>query len=101
MGLFDFIKNLGGNPETKIHKACDMAKNPKAIREDRWAALEFLADDAADAETIAAAKAEAEAARAAADEAAAKVGELQSLVDADTEQEEAITALLDSVELPS
>ena len=50
MGLFDFIKNLGGNPETKIHKACDMAKNPKAIREDRWAALEFLADDAADAE---------------------------------------------------
>ncbi len=50
MGLFDFIKNLGGNPETKIHKAAEMSKNPKAIREDRWAALEFLADDLADAE---------------------------------------------------
>jgi len=60
-----------------------------------------LANDAADAETIAAAKAEAEAARAAADEAAAKASELQSLVDADTEEDEAITALLDSVELPS
>ena len=60
-----------------------------------------LANDAADAETIAAAKAEAEAARAAADEAATKVSELQSLVDADTEEDEAITALLDSVELPS
>ncbi len=50
MGLFDFIKNLGGNPDTKIHKAAETAKNPKAIRDDRWAALEFLADDIDDAE---------------------------------------------------
>jgi hypothetical protein len=60
-----------------------------------------LANDAADAETIAAAKAEAEAARVAADEAATKVSELQGLVDADSEEDAAITALLDSVELPS
>lgn len=50
MGLFDFIKNLGGNPEAKIQKASETAKNPKAIREDRLAALEFLAEDVADTE---------------------------------------------------
>lgn len=50
MGLFDFIKNLGGNPESKIQKATEVAKNPKAIREDRMAAIEFLADDVKDTE---------------------------------------------------
>ena len=50
MGLFDFIKNLGGNPESKIQKAADLAKNPKAIRDDRMAALEYLADDVQDTE---------------------------------------------------
>ena len=50
MGLFDFIKNLGGNPDAKIQKAAEMARNPKAIREDRWAAIELLADDVKDAE---------------------------------------------------
>lgn len=50
MGLFDFIKNLGGNPEARIQKASDMAKNPKAIREDRWAAIEMLADAVTDTE---------------------------------------------------
>jgi hypothetical protein len=50
MGLFDFIKNLGGNPDSKIQKAAETAKNPKAIREDRWAAIEYLAFDAKDAE---------------------------------------------------
>ena len=48
MGLFDFIKNLGGNPDTKIQKASDLARNPKAIREDRWAAIEMLAEDVSD-----------------------------------------------------
>jgi HEAT repeat protein len=48
VGLFDFIKNLGGNKETRIARSSDLAKNPKAIREDRWAAIEFLADDVAD-----------------------------------------------------
>lgn len=50
MGLFDFIRNLGGSPEAKIQKASDLAKNPKAIRDDRWAAIELLADDLDDPE---------------------------------------------------
>ncbi|MEI6834435.1 MAG: hypothetical protein WCL28_10640 [bacterium] len=50
MGLFDFIKNLRGNPDARIQKASDLARNPKAIREDRWAAIELLADDVSDAE---------------------------------------------------
>lgn len=50
MGIFDFFKKLGGNPDSKIQKASDLAKNPKAIREDRWAAIEFLSDDVPDTE---------------------------------------------------
>jgi HEAT repeat protein len=50
MGIFDFIKNIGGTPEAKIQKAADMAKNPKAIRDDRWAAIEYLAESVDDAE---------------------------------------------------
>jgi hypothetical protein len=50
VGLFDFIKNLRGNPDARIQKASDLARNPKAIREDRWAAIELLADDISDAE---------------------------------------------------
>lgn len=49
VGLFDFIKNLGGNSDTKIQKAGALAKSPKAVREDRLAAIEYLADDAPDA----------------------------------------------------
>ena len=60
-----------------------------------------LAGDAADAETIAQAQADAEAARASAEAAATKAAELQVLVDADTEEDAAISALLDSVEIPS
>ena len=60
-----------------------------------------LASDAADAETIAQAQADAAAAHAAHEAAAAKASELQTLVDADTEEDAAITALLDSVEIPS
>ncbi len=55
MGIFDFIKNMGGSPEGKIHKAAEMAKNSKAIRDDRWAAIEFLADSVDDAELAVAA----------------------------------------------
>jgi HEAT repeat protein len=50
VGLFDFIKNLSGNPEVKAQKAAEMVKNAKAIREDRWAAIEFLADNVNDTE---------------------------------------------------
>jgi hypothetical protein len=60
-----------------------------------------LGNDAADAETIAQAQADAAAAHAAHEAAAAKVLELQGLVNADTEEDAAITALLDSVEIPA
>lgn len=59
-----------------------------------------LADDAADDETIAAAQAAAAAAQAAADAATAKVVELEALVAADVEEDAAISAILDSVQLP-
>jgi hypothetical protein len=60
-----------------------------------------LGNDAADAETIAQAVADAAAAHETAEVAAAKATELQSLVDVDTEEDAAITALLDSVEIPA
>jgi len=60
-----------------------------------------LGNDAADAETIAQAEADAAAAHEAHEAAAAKVAELQGLVDADTEEDAAISALLDSVEIPA
>jgi len=58
-----------------------------------------LGNDQADAETIAQAQADAAAAHEAHEVAAAKASELQTLVDADTEEDAAITALLDSVEI--
>jgi len=60
-----------------------------------------LGNDQADAETIAQAQADAAAAHEAHEAAAAKASELQTLVDADTEEDAAITALLDSVEIPA
>ena len=60
-----------------------------------------LGNDAADAETIAQAEADAAAAHEAHEAAAAKVAELQGLVDADSEEDAAISALLDSVEIPA
>jgi peptidoglycan hydrolase CwlO-like protein len=60
-----------------------------------------LANDAADAEAIAQAEADAAAAHEAHEAAATKAAELQTLVDADTEEDAAITALLDSVEIPA
>jgi tyrosyl-tRNA synthetase len=58
-----------------------------------------LASDVADAETIAAAQAEAATAVEAAAAATAKVAELQALADADVAEDEAITAALDSLEV--
>ena len=58
-----------------------------------------LADDAADEAEIAAAKDDAALARQDADAAAAKVTELQGLVDLDTEEDAAITAILDTVNI--
>ena len=54
-----------------------------------------LANDAADAERIAAAEADAEAAQTAAEAAVAKAAELQALADADAEEDAIITAALD------
>lgn len=48
MGLFDIFKGSGG--EGKIAKAAEMVKNAKAIRDDRVAAIEFLAQDVKDPE---------------------------------------------------
>jgi hypothetical protein len=56
-----------------------------------------LSNDAADAEAIAAATADAEVSKAAAQEAEAKAAALQELADADAAEDEAITAVLDSV----
>jgi hypothetical protein len=56
-----------------------------------------LANDAADAEAVATATAAAEAAAAASKEAEAKAAGLQELVDADAEEDAAISAALDSV----
>jgi len=65
-------------------------------------ALAFaLGNDQADVETIVQAQADAVAAHAAHEAAATKASELQGLVDADTEEDAAISALLDSVEIPS
>lgn len=44
MGLLDSFRNYRQNRMNKrLDKAARLVKNPKAIREDRWAALEFLA----------------------------------------------------------
>ena len=58
-----------------------------------------LADDAADESEIAAAKEDAAFARQEAEAAAAKSAELQALVDADTEEDAAIMAILDTVNI--
>ena len=51
MGIFSKFKSLTeSNKEKRYEKAGKMVKNPKAMREDRQAALSFLAEDADDAE---------------------------------------------------
>lgn len=44
MGIFDFFKSSNGPSDSKIAKNADVVKNPKAIRDDRLAALEFFAE---------------------------------------------------------
>jgi hypothetical protein len=66
------------------------------VKEELAAAL---ADDAADESEIAAAKDDAAFARQEAEAAAAKSAELQALVDADTEEDAAIMAILDTVKV--
>jgi hypothetical protein len=78
----------------KVALAAELAATKEAL-------AVALGNDAADAETIAQAQADAAAAHAAHEAAAAKAAELQGLVDADTEEDAAITALLDSVEIPA
>ena len=47
MGLFGKVKEYQASRlEKKIEKAGKPIKNPKAIKEDRWAALKFLSEDA-------------------------------------------------------
>ena len=53
MGLFDKYKAYQETrQEKKIEKAAKLLKNPKAIKDDRWAALNFLADGAEGAERV-------------------------------------------------
>jgi hypothetical protein len=90
----------------RIQSVIEYFQNDKAALTAELAATKealavALGNDAADAEAIAQAKADAAAAHAAHEAAAAKATELQGLVDADTEEDAAITALLDSVEIPS
>ena len=49
MGFFDFFSGSKGPSDSKIAKSAEIAKNAKAIRDDRVAAIEFLAQDVDDA----------------------------------------------------
>lgn len=48
MGIFDFFKGSSGPSDSKIAKSAELLKNPKAIRDDRLAAIEFLAEGVKD-----------------------------------------------------
>src|SRR6478735_1523223 len=51
MALFDGIKEYFASRKIKrIERAGKLVRNAKAIREDRWAALEFLAKDLKEAD---------------------------------------------------
>ncbi|SMF66749.1 HEAT repeat domain-containing protein [Pseudobacteriovorax antillogorgiicola] len=53
MGLFGKFKDYQATrSEKRLEKAAKLVKNPKAIKEDRWSALKFLADDAEGAERV-------------------------------------------------
>lgn len=52
MGIWDSIKNFfAGRREKKVERSARLVKNPKAVREDRLAAIEYLSriDEASDA----------------------------------------------------
>lgn len=48
MGIFDFFKGSSGPSDNKLQKNADIVRNPKAIRDDRMAALEFYAHNVKD-----------------------------------------------------
>lgn len=48
MGIFDFFKGSNGPSDSKLAKNAELVKSPKAIRDDRMAALEFYAHDVKD-----------------------------------------------------
>lgn len=49
MGIFDQIKNYFTSRElSRVERASKLIKNAKAIRDDRWAALEYLSEDVKD-----------------------------------------------------
>lgn len=51
MGIFDGISDyFKGQKKKKIERAGKVIKNAKAIRDDRWASLEYLANDVNDPE---------------------------------------------------
>lgn len=53
MGLLDSYRQFKTSRlEKRIEKSGKLVKNPKAIKEDRWAALQFLATDAQGAEQV-------------------------------------------------
>ena len=114
--FFEFLQGLQRSILTLSRKMTDLVARIQSVIEyfqndkvaltaelaaTREALAVALGNDAADAETIAQAQADAAAAHAAHEAAATKVAELQGLVDADTEEDAAITALLDSVEIPA
>jgi hypothetical protein len=114
--FFEFLQGLQRSILTLSRKMTDLVARIQFVIEyfqndkvalaaelaaTREALAAALSNDAADAETIAQAQSEAAAAHAAHEAAAAKAAELQGLVDADTEEDAAITALLDSVEIPA
>lgn len=50
MGLFDKFKNFKeSRKQSRIEKATKLVKNAKAMREDRWAAISYFAEDLDDA----------------------------------------------------
>ena len=51
MGLLDKWNQFSDNRRSeKVQRATKYVKNPKAIKEDRWASLEYLAQDVNDPE---------------------------------------------------
>jgi hypothetical protein len=105
--MFTFLKSLFKKMDlvTRIKNILSTLKGDKDALLSENASLKeqlatALANDAADAQSVADAQADAEVARAAADVAIAETARLQSIVDADTAEDAALDALLSSLEAP-
>ena len=106
--LFTSIKTLTRTMSALVTRLAEvlefLASKEFALKEElaltKAALAEALANDVASSEAITSALVEAEQARAIAAEAQAKVVELQGLVDADAEEDAAISALLEAVIAP-